>query len=149
MLFVCNIGRMCNRCTGFVAVTTEPKREMSASACSRCMHCLSYDTKYNMYHLYPNILFWNKWRKEWWDQLTQVSLENDHQNWGSFLIGISIVITVTFTNAKQVSSSTLLVDDSSSSLLLLPAGLWRSNSPARSVLSFSLYFHVTSVLIHY
>ena len=30
-------GRICNRCTGFVAITTQPEREMSASACTRSM----------------------------------------------------------------------------------------------------------------
>jgi len=40
---LCTIGRICNRCTGCVAMTTLHECKMSASACSRCYcHSLTY-----------------------------------------------------------------------------------------------------------
>ena len=36
-LQLCAIGRICNWCTGFVAMTTQPEHEMSASACTHCV----------------------------------------------------------------------------------------------------------------
>ena len=38
---MCTIGRICNRCTGFVAMTTQHKREMLASACTCSMPALT------------------------------------------------------------------------------------------------------------